>query len=363
MTGNSGLQVGDFLPDFQLTNQLAKPSALIRCALGKSIVVLFFPDDRSPATEQLLNGFVEQQARLGPYIHPIAINGATAEANAGCTLYTKIPFPVLADPDGKVGRAYGIENHLGGGHQGYAPHSVVIADANRRVVRLDRGMVGSDLAAKLADYFESQPQPQAREIGPTAPVLYVPQVFDQDSCRRLIEHYETKGNKPTGMYRSDGHTTVEMLDSDVKVRRDHGIVDPVIKAEISEQVGKRVLPEILKAFGFGVTFVKQFKIACYEATSGGFFSPHRDNEKPVGPGRRFAMTLNLNTGEYEGGFLRFPEYGPHLYRPAMGDAVVFACNLLHEATPVTAGRRFVLLTFFYGPDGDDRIIRQKQNQS
>ena len=59
-----------------------------------------------------------------------------------------------------------------------------------------------------------------------------------------------------------------------------------------------------------------------------------------------AMTLNLNTGEYEGGHLRFPEYGGHLYRPATGDAVLFSCVLAHEATPVTAGRRFVLLTFF-----------------
>ncbi len=362
MAGDSRLEVGDFLPDFQLTNQLAKPSALIRCALGKSIVVLFFPDDRSPATEQLLNGFVEHQARLGPYIHPIAINGANAEANAGCDLYRKIPFPVLADPDGGVARAYGIENHVGGEHQGHARCTVVIADANRRIVRLDRGMADSDLAAKLADYFESQPQPQPLEIGPVAPVLYVPQVFDRDFCKRLIKLHKTSGNKPTGLIRRDGHSSVDVLDSEVKVRRDHGVVDPVIKTEISERVGKRILPEILKAFSFRVTFVKQFKIACYEATSGGFFSPHRDNEKPIGAGRRFAMTLNLNTGEYEGGYLRFPEYGPHLYRPAAGDAVVFACSLLHEATPVTAGRRFVLLTFFYGPDGDDRIIKQQQKQ-
>ena len=362
MAGNSKLEVGDFLPDFQLTNQRGTSSVLIRCALGQSIVVLFFLDDRSPATEQLLNGFVEQKERLGPYIYPIAINGATAEANAGCALYRKMPIPILADPDGRVGRAYGIENHLGGGHQGCAPHTVVIADANRRIVRLDRGMVGSDLAAKLADYFESQPQPQAREIGPTAPVLYVPQVLDRDFCQCLIKLYETGNNEPTGIYRGDELSTVEMLAPETKVRRDHRVVDPVIKAEITERVAKRILPEILKAFGFGVTFVKQFKIACYEATNGGFFRPHRDNEKPTGPGRRFAMTLNLNTGEYEGGFLRFAEYGPHLYRPATGDAVVFACNLLHEATPVTAGRRFVLLTFFYGPDGDDSILRQKQKK-
>jgi predicted 2-oxoglutarate/Fe(II)-dependent dioxygenase YbiX len=60
--------------------------------------------------------------------------------------------------------------------------------------------------------------------------------------------------------------------------------------------------------------------------------------------------LNLNTGEYEGGHLRFPEYGPHLYRPGAGDAIVFSCSLVHEVMPISAGKRFALITFFYGED-------------
>ena len=62
--------------------------------------------------------------------------------------------------------------------------------------------------------------------------------------------------------------------------------------------------------------------------------------------RRFAMTLNLNSG-FKGGGLRFPEYGSDLYTPEAGDAVVFSCSLLHEATAVTEGQRYVLLSFMY----------------
>ena len=58
------------------------------------------------------------------------------------------------------------------------------------------------------------------------------------------------------------------------------------------------------------------------------------------------MSLNLND-DYEGGLLRFPEFPGPVYRPAAGDAVVFSCTLLHEATPVTAGRRFGLFGFFW----------------
>ena len=66
-----------------------------------------------------------------------------------------------------------------------------------------------------------------------------------------------------------------------------------------------------------------------------------------GVNRFFSATPQLNTGDYEGGYLRFPEYGPDLYRPAAGDAVVFSCELVHEATPVTRGERYVLLAVFY----------------
>jgi hypothetical protein len=46
--------------------------------------------------------------------------------------------------------------------------------------------------------------------------------------------------------------------------------------------------------------------------------------------------------------LRFPEYGPELYRPAAGAGLVFSCSHLHEVLEVTAGRRFVLLSFLFG---------------
>ena len=59
------------------------------------------------------------------------------------------------------------------------------------------------------------------------------------------------------------------------------------------------------------------------------------------------VTLNLNTGEYEGGLLRFPEFGRQTYEPPLGGAIVFSCSLLHEALPVTAGERYAFLPFLY----------------
>ena len=106
------------------------------------------------------------------------------------------------------------------------------------------------------------------------------------------------------------------------------------------------MPELQKAFYFQATRFEGFKIACYEAATGGFFRPHRDNLSSATAHRRFAMTVHLND-DYEGGFLRFPEYGAHRYRLTAGGALVFSCAHLHEVTDVTKGRRFVLLSFLF----------------
>lgn len=60
------------------------------------------------------------------------------------------------------------------------------------------------------------------------------------------------------------------------------------------------------------------------------------------------MSINLNTEEFEGGELRFPEFGDQRYRPESGTAIVFSSTLLHEAMHVTRGTRYVLLAFLFG---------------
>jgi len=71
------------------------------------------------------------------------------------------------------------------------------------------------------------------------------------------------------------------------------------------------------------------------------------------------VTINLNAGDYEGGDLRFPEFGQRTYRAPTGGAILFSCSLLHEATPVTRGRRFAFLPFLY--DEDAARLREANN--
>lgn len=93
--------------------------------------------------------------------------------------------------------------------------------------------------------------------------------------------------------------------------------------------------------------MERYIVACYDAESGGHFRPHRDNTTKGTAHRRFAVTINLNTGEYDGGQLMFPEYGQRSYLAPKGGAIVFSCSLLHQALPVTRGQRFAFLPFLY----------------
>ena len=110
---------------------------------------------------------------------------------------------------------------------------------------------------------------------------------------------------------------------------------------------RRLVPQIKRAFQFDATRMERYLISAYDADTGGYFRPHRDNTTLGTAHRRFAVSINLNAEDFEGGDLRFPEFGQRTYRPPTGGAVVFSCSLLHEATPVTNGTRYCILPFLY----------------
>jgi predicted 2-oxoglutarate/Fe(II)-dependent dioxygenase YbiX len=198
------------------------------------------------------------------------------------------------------------------------------------------------------------PHPPAPDL--TAPVLRVPRVLEPEFCQELITHYEQEGGQDTGfMTNDDQGRTITVHDHAHKRRQDLTVEGPR-RTELKERVERRLIPEIQKAFQFTATRVERWIIACYEAETAGHFKPHRDNTTQATAHRRFAVTINLN-GDFEGGELRFPEFGRRTYRAEPGEALVFSCSLLHEVTPVTKGRRFCTLPFLHD-EAAERIRSQ-----
>lgn len=180
-----------------------------------------------------------------------------------------------------------------------------------------------------------------------APVLVLPRVFEPELCARLVALYEEKGGEASGFMREVNGRTVAVHDPGHKVRRDVLVEEEDLKRAIQTRIHRRLVPEVQKCFQFAATRLERYLVACYDAAEGGHFAAHRDNTTKGTAHRRFALTINLNSEEYDGGDLRFPEFGPRLYRAPTGGAVVFSCSLLHQATPVTRGKRYAFLPFMY----------------
>ncbi|MEZ5956098.1 MAG: 2OG-Fe(II) oxygenase [Hyphomonadaceae bacterium] len=209
--------------------------------------------------------------------------------------------------------------------------------------------------------FASAPSPDRYAGAVTAPVLIAPNIFEPEFCKRLIEHYRANEPNPSGITQQDttGRTFVA-LDDSFKRRHDVLIEDATLRDAVMQRIYWRLAPMIERAFMWRPTRMERYLIACYDAERGGFFKPHRDNTTHGTAHRRFAVTINLNAGDYEGGDLRFPEFGSRTYRAPTGGAVVFSCSLLHEATPVTKGQRYAFLPFLY--DDHAAKVREANNQ-
>ncbi|MEE3007464.1 MAG: 2OG-Fe(II) oxygenase [Pseudomonadota bacterium] len=193
------------------------------------------------------------------------------------------------------------------------------------------------------------------ENSPTAhpPVLFVPNVLNQQDCRHLINIFETRGRdfvEPGHMQLGDRQTDCKMRipDQGRQDRVDHWVVETETQNFISNRLQKRLFPEIKRAFNYEITRHERYRIARYEGLRGGEKVGHRDNNEASVAHRRFAVTINLNSECYEGAELKFPEFSPNLYKPKTGSAIVFSCSLLHEVVEMRSGSRFALLGFLFG---------------
>lgn len=205
----------------------------------------------------------------------------------------------------------------------------------------------SDGTAVLSRVAAIPPSGLMGPIDQPAPVLTVPGVFEPEFCRYLVDLYQQQGGTESGFMREVNGQTVGIVDHNFKRRQDLEINDEAIRAAARERIVRRLVPMITRALSFRTTRMERYIVACYDGSEGGFFRAHRDNTTRGTAHRRFAVTINLNAEEFEGGELRFPEFGPRTYRAPTGGAVVFCCSLLHEATPVTAGTRYAFLPFLY----------------
>jgi hypothetical protein len=242
--------------------------------------------------------------------------------------------PAIASPTGPViADRGGLAEAFCGGWPETA--EVMLFDATLRL--LDRMPLAEVGAARLRRALAAAP------AATDAPLLRVPRLLGPGLCEALIAAHAAD-HAPSPVIGLVGGRPAAALDPGRKARLDHLLADGPLARQVVQRLQLVLLPEVEKAFAFRAQRYEPFKVARYDAGAG-HFRPHRDNTSPEVALRRFAVTVGLQDGGYGGGGLRFPEFGPRLYHPAAGEALVFSCAHLHELTDVAEGARHVLLTF------------------
>lgn len=346
MNGGAGhrlLQPGALAPWFHGHEVGGNPRYSFNTVAGRDVVLLFFgsaADDRVTAALSLVG---ERAAAFdGNRLCFFGISIDPRDAATG-RLAAQLPgIRFFLDADREISVAYGATAAAAADEAALPYHAHwLLLDRMLRVVAvapLDQGEALLDLAVTRT----ARPVVEA-----PPPILVVERVFEPELCRTLIARYDAHGGQESGFMREENGRTVERHDPLHKRRRDHTIEDPALCRTIAARINQRLTPSIARAFQFEATRMERYIVARYDAVDGGHFRAHRDNTTKGTAHRRFAVTINLNAGDYDGGDLRFPEFGNRSYRAPTGGAIVFSCSLLHEAQPVTRGVRYAFLPFLY----------------
>ena len=346
MTNALALRPGDRLPDFVLPARDGKLRKFIWSFTGRPVALLVVDDlkalDADHFATLLARCRTESVTLVAVTATPIAVAAPVWAKLAG----TADDGPLmLCDPERKFVGPLLAQGSIAYG-QGAGPRlRTIVLDPNQRVAATFDTRALLAAAEAMADLSRSvRADGGAGQVitSPMAPVLVLPRVFEPEFCTQVMRLWAKGDHKDTGVSSRYGNVGVLEL----KRTEDYIVVEPMMQKAISDRLAYRIGPELVKVFAFDREFAFDAHVVLsYSADGRHFFGAHRDNGAPTTADRAFAVSLNLND-DFEGGELIFPEYAGVKVSPPTGAAAVFSCSILHEALPVTRGRRFVLTTFF-----------------
>jgi len=355
------IDAGDSAPYVRAPDHEGKPTASDGDLVsGKPVLLLFAPSLEDDAVAAGLQAFGAAAAHLESLKATLfVISRAGIEPNAAARERLALPYAILADAKADIFKAYGIDPH-----PAMPSLTLFILDAGHRAARvLERMEPKPMIAETLAELERLSLARPVETLRSHPPVLLLPRMLSLGDCDYLVEIWHH--NVPE--YTTDGFTNAGTRTEagDYKVVHDGAygkaveyiVQDQALQRFIDKRMRRRLLPEIKKAFQASGLKREGYRIAGYESRAGGYLNPHRDNSTPANAHRRFTMTINLNASAYEGGALRFREYGEQLYDVERGTAIVWSASLLHEVLPVTKGYRLVLGVHMFGGDGQSPVNR------
>jgi predicted 2-oxoglutarate/Fe(II)-dependent dioxygenase YbiX len=340
------LQVGDFVPKIVLPDTAGASIDLTFQLIAGNTLALWFFDERPGKAEWQKIDQLRDATTDAEVLHFIVIGGKKAPKKSG---KETAKATELYDPENKLRALFDC-----------TCGNVVLIDPNHRLSKV--GMI-SDLDDLIATCQGIAAQTAPEPASYQAPVLVMKDVLEPELCEDLLKYWEAGEKRADGVSQGDAGSSIAK--SDIKKRNDVVLLDEELFNRVKSRLVTRLMPELMKVFHFKTASMEALRIGCYDSANQGHFGRHRDNRTAFTAHRRFAVSRNLNPIDYEGGQVRFPEYGRATFAPPSGGAVVFSCSLLHEALPVTKGRRFAIFTFLTDEAGalaEQKMMAERKKQ-
>jgi predicted 2-oxoglutarate/Fe(II)-dependent dioxygenase YbiX len=168
------------------------------------------------------------------------------------------------------------------------------------------------------------------------------ELLNPDECACLLASSQEAGYREARM-KSDGRHNRESF---------------LCRADVAAKLSGRLNSEMAK-LGWVAFCAPELSatLRCYHYRPGDRVEPHYDATEQVNDGSWSALTLvvYLNDG-FGGGATGFPELGVKV-TAAPGCGVLFKQSLLHEGQPVTAGNKYIAITYAATSDSDSGTRR------
>lgn len=242
-------KIGHGRPPFALLDQNGRNATPLEDnVMGDPVLLVFDRNDVQGGLEDtigLLRALVGLHERLKGLVATIfVISRRSVDENLRLAQAEYLPFGLLADEDGKVFQAYGID--LADAPEN--PASVVVDSNGRVILTCEQMKIAEQVEGAFSCLQRLDAQRPRGALGLHPPVLVVPNAMDGGICERLIDTW----HNPVPLFEGDGQVAIaaDSERGDIKVHNavygnvvQYLVRDPELSRELDQNVMGRVAPE------------------------------------------------------------------------------------------------------------------------
>ena len=325
---------GSFFPIVNLSDHEGKEFNFNRI-YATSCVFFYLVSAADPACLALMNDLNERyELFLGLGFKVKVVLPESIEVLSSIRDKLNLKYSLFSDEKYILGKKLGTINELSvdGNIITNVTRTTVLVDGSTRVRKVYRPLsVDHHIFKVVNNLYTVFPDLAVNSlISSTAPVLCLPKVLNEKLCSSLINNF--KNGKPSELF-----------------------IEKYMKS-IDNRLIEYVLPQLEKAFVYKATRREEPYILKSTVNDSNKSLVATSGEHQH---RKFAVVIYLNSEEFSGGGIQFPEYGFLSFKPNTGDALIFSASFYQVLTQIYQGERWIYGTYLYN---EARVVKASSDK-